>query len=60
MIMAQKPCDRMKGPYPCIIEDLCDRRDIAVCKKRTRWSQGIQESDEDFLGFCMMNPAAGV
>lgn len=40
----------------CICYDLCQRRDIRQCPIRTRFAQLINETDDEYMAFCLMNP----
>lgn len=49
-----------RDTIPCIMHDLCMKRDVEYCPVRTKWSQNIGEPDVDFEIFCGMHPAGGV
>ena len=48
-----------KSTIKCMIPDLCPERGIGHCPYRTRWSQGIRESDHDFWEWCLNHPIDG-
>lgn len=48
-----------KSAIKCMIPDLCRERGIEHCPYRTRWSQGIRESDHDFWEWCLNHPIDG-
>ena len=48
-----------KSTIKCMIPDLCPERGIEHCPYRTRWSQGIRESDHDFWEWCLNHPIDG-
>jgi len=37
--------------HPCILNDLCDQRQITDCPVRIAYCQNIGESDDDFASF---------
>ncbi|MCK9591836.1 MAG: hypothetical protein M0Q91_07500 [Methanoregula sp.] len=39
------------GGIPCILNDLCDQRQITDCPVRVSFCQLVNESDEDFASF---------
>ena len=47
-------CPHYKGG--CIIPDLCRERGIEHCPARTRWCQEINETDQEYLSFCLSHP----